>query len=132
MPAKKPAQAGKKKPGKKQSAKKATIANLINDAMLDTEIRSALYKNPRAVAKRYGLTDEEGKAMQTLKKSLLASLDGSQVSQLEAIVNLQIGRWGGCSPRSCAPGSPRCAPLECNPSCLPACVPNPCAPEEHL
>ena len=42
--------AGKRKAGKKKPA--PTVRNLINDAISNPEIRSALYKNPRAVAKR--------------------------------------------------------------------------------
>lgn len=122
--------AGQKKAAKKKSAKNASLQSLINDAIADNEVRSALYKNPRAFAKRYGLTDEEGKAMHTLKKSLLASMDSNQVDQLEAVMHLK--RWGTCSPQStCAPSeTTACRPvIECNPTCVPS---RPCTPDEHL
>ena len=123
--------AGQKKAAKKKPAKKASIQSLINDAIADNEVRSALYKNPRAVAKRYGLTDEEGKAMHTLKKSLLASMDSNQIGQLEAVMHLK--RWGTCTPQSstCTPTeSTGCRPvIECNPTCVPS---RPCNPDGHL
>jgi hypothetical protein len=123
-----------KRSGKRTAEKKkpvATIGNLINDAIRDTDIRSALYKNPRAVAKRYGLTGEEGKAMQILKRSLLSTLDRNQVKQLEAIIQMPStgAGWGSCSPQTCVPN--QCNPDVCNPNviCLPTpCAPNPCAP----
>ncbi len=114
---------------RKQSAKKKrvnkTIQNLIGDAIRDPKVRSALYRNPRAAAKRYGLTNEEGAAMQTLKKSLLSGLDRKQVTQLEAIIQMPIAGWGGgpcppdCTPFiGCPPGGgcpPSCGPITCNP-----------------
>jgi hypothetical protein len=119
-----------KRSGKRTAQKKkpvATIGNLINDAIRDTDIRSALYKNPRAVAKRYGLTGEEGKAMQILKRSLLSTLDRNQVKQLEAIIQMPAAGagWGSCTPKTCAPGT-ECTPL-CTPNCIPICHPG-CSP----
>ena len=110
-----------KKGRRKQSAKKKrvnkTIQNLIGDAIRDPKVRSALYRNPRAAAKRYGLTNEEGAAMQTLKKSLLSGLDRKQVTQLEAIIQMPIAGWGGGG--KCNPQNSHCGPTSCNPSCAP-------------
>jgi hypothetical protein len=109
---------GKKKPG-------TNVGNLISDAIRDPGVRAALYKNPGAVAKRYGLTNAEGKAMQTLKRSLLSSLDRNQVKQLEAIIRLPVAGagWGGggCNP-DCSPNRV-CTPTTCNPNCGPVCDP---------
>lgn len=123
MATKKSSQARKKKAGKKKPV--ATVGNLVNDAIRDPDIRSALYKNPRVVAKQYGLTSAEGKAMEVLKRSLLSSLDRNQVKQLEAIIRLPVAGWGGCNPSQAPPCGPS---TTCNPTCLPACLPNPCAP----
>jgi hypothetical protein len=117
--------ASKRKAGKKKSA--PSVRNLINDAISNPGIRSALYKNPRAVAKQYGMKREEGKAMEILKRSLLSSLDRNQVKQLEAIIQLPAASsgWGGCNP-SCQPAS-GCAPDSCNPNLI--CPPSPCGPD---
>ena len=121
-----------KRSGKRTAKKKkkpvATIGNLINDAIRDTNIRSALYKNPRAVAKRYGLTGEEAKAMQILKRSLLSTLDRNQVKQLEAIIQMPSAGagWGSCTPQTCVPN--QCSPDTCLPNCTPVCIPS-CAPQ---
>jgi hypothetical protein len=123
MAGKKSSGTRKRKTGKKESA--ASVRNLINDAIRDPGIRSALYKSPRAVAKKYGLTNEEGKAMEVLKRSLLSSLGRDQVDQLEAIIGVSAGGWGGGG----CPPVPPCGPTTvCNPNCLPTCIPNPCAP----
>ncbi|HTS51571.1 MAG TPA: hypothetical protein VMH05_26665 [Bryobacteraceae bacterium] len=81
---------------------------------MNPAVRSALYRNPRAVAKRFGLKNEEGKAMQTLKKSLLSTLSRKQTTQLEMMIRNGNGGdgggggglWGICPPSLKCPPTP--------------------------
>lgn len=111
MPNKKPA--ARKQPGRKKRAGSA-FQGLINDVIRYPEVRSALYKNPKAAAKRYGLTDEEGKAMHTLKKSLLSALNRTQVQQLEGVIRMR-GGWGDDGGGSTCTPDKICTPQACTP-----------------
>ena len=101
----------RKKPSKRRGASgKKAMRSLINDAVVDPRVRSALYKNPRATAKRYGLTVAEGKALQTVKKSLLSALTRQQTQALNALLMARSTDTYGPHP-TCTPTTQGCEPV---------------------
>lgn len=106
---------GKRNPAKRKNAAKDAVQRLINDAVSDPGLRAALYRSPRETAKKYGLTAAEGKALHTVKKSLMSALGRDQTKALNALF-LAKSRPYGPGPAGCTPNVPqRCRPQGCPP-----------------
>lgn len=105
----------KRKSAKRKSTAKDAMRRLISDVVSDPRRRAALYRNPKETAKKYGLTAEEGKALLTVKKSLLSAMGRKQTSALNALFTAKSRPYGP-GPAGCTPNVPqRCRPNGCEP-----------------